>query len=126
MVRKPKAPKHPTEPDDDMPVPVDNEPVAEQEDVEPVPEEEVPTAPEQQTAPPEITPFSPGTDSTHKTNVTTAAAAVQIAVKAATTQGAANAAWITYFQTCRTSAIANGFSPSVFNAALQALGSGGT
>jgi hypothetical protein len=132
VVRKPKAPKHPTEPDDDMPVPVDDEPVAEQEQVEPgpelepepVPDAEVPTAPDQQTAP-QVTPFSPTTDSNHKNSVTAAASSLQIALKSATTQAAADAACIAYFQACRTSAIANGFSPSVFTAALHDLGTGG-
>jgi hypothetical protein len=49
----------------------------------------------------------------------------QAAVAAASTQAAINTAEIAFYRTCRTTAIANGVSPTVYIDALRALGTGG-
>jgi len=49
----------------------------------------------------------------------------QGAVAGATTQAAIRTAEVSFYRTCRTSAISNGLSPSQFVFALQELGVGG-
>jgi hypothetical protein len=62
---------------------------------------------------------------THKNTVNTAEGVRQVSVAAAGTQAAINAAEIVFYRACRTSALTNNVSPTVYIDALRALGTGG-
>jgi hypothetical protein len=66
-----------------------------------------------------------GDNQTHKTTVSVAEGQRQVAVAAAATQAAVNTAEISFYRTCRTSALANSVSHVVYADALRALGTGG-
>jgi hypothetical protein len=59
---------------------------------------------------------------THNAAVAAAEGIRQTAVAAASTQAAVRSAEVTFHTTCRTSALANGVSPSVHIYALRSLG----
>jgi hypothetical protein len=61
----------------------------------------------------------------HRATVQAAEGARQIAVAAASTQAAANAAHVTFYRAARASALANGVQPNVYVTALRELGTGG-
>jgi hypothetical protein len=66
-----------------------------------------------------------GDNQTHKGNVSAAESTRQVAVAAASTQASVTSAEISFYRTCRTSALANNVSPTVYIDALKSLGTGG-
>jgi hypothetical protein len=60
-------------------------------------------------------------NATHDKNCADAERKRQASVVSGASQATVRSAEVTYYQTCRTSAIANGVSPSQFNDALREL-----
>jgi hypothetical protein len=62
----------------------------------------------------------------HNTTVNAAEGVRQVAIAAASTQAAANAAEIVMQRACLASALLNGIQPGVYITALKSLGTGGS